>query len=202
MDIFTGHIGWIEAICGPMFSGKSEELIRRLRRAMIARKRVQVFKPEIDKRYSADEIVSHGDLRMKSDVVSGAADILQKIDWRTQVVGIDESNFFDSNLVEVANQLADTGKQVIIAGLDTDYMGRPFGPMPELLAVAESITKMLAICMRCGNPAKHTQRLVESDDLIVVGATGMYEARCRRCFEPGIPKQELLDFARPRAAGG
>jgi thymidine kinase len=202
MDIFTGHIGWIEAICGPMFSGKSEELIRRLRRAIIARKRVQVFKPEIDKRYSADEIVSHGDLRMKSDVVSGAADILQKIDWRTQVVGIDESNFFDSNLVEVANQLADTGKQVIIAGLDTDYMGRPFGPMPELLAVAESITKMLAICMRCGNPAKHTQRLVESDDLIVVGATGMYEARCRRCFEPGIPKQELLDFARPRAAGG
>jgi thymidine kinase len=202
MDIFTGHIGWIEAICGPMFSGKSEELIRRLRRAMIARKRVQVFKPEIDKRYSADEIVSHGDLRMKSDVVSDAADILQKIDWRTQVVGIDESNFFDSNLVEVANQLADTGKQVIIAGLDTDYMGRPFGPMPELLAVAESITKMLAICMRCGNPAKHTQRLVESDDLIVVGATGMYEARCRRCFEPGIPKQELLDFARPRAAGG
>jgi thymidine kinase len=202
MDIFTGHIGWIEAICGPMFSGKSEELIRRLRRAIIARKRVQVFKPEIDKRYSADEIVSHGDLRMKSDVVSGAADILQKIDWRTQVVGIDESNFFDSNLVEVANQLADTGKQVIIAGLDTDYMGRPFGPMPELLAVAESITKMLAICMRCGNPAKHTQRLVESDDLIVVGAAGMYEARCRRCFEPGIPKQELLDFARPRAAGG
>jgi thymidine kinase len=202
MDIFTGHIGWIEAICGPMFSGKSEELIRRLRRAIIARKRVQVFKPEIDKRYSADEIVSHGDLRMKSDVVSGAADILQKIDWRTQVVGIDESNFFDSNLVEIANQLADTGKQVIIAGLDTDYMGRPFGPMPELLAVAESITKMLAICMRCGNPAKHTQRLVESDDLIVVGATGMYEARCRRCFEPGIPKQELLDFARPRAAGG
>jgi thymidine kinase len=202
MDIFTGHIGWIEAICGPMFSGKSEELIRRLRRAMIARKRVQVFKPEIDKRYSADEIVSHGDLRMKSDVVSDAADILQKIDWRTQVVGVDESNFFDSNLVEVANQLADTGKQVIIAGLDTDYMGRPFGPMPELLAVAESITKMLAICMRCGNPAKHTQRLVESDDLIVVGAAGMYEARCRRCFEPGIPKQELLDFARPRAAGG
>jgi thymidine kinase len=198
MDIFTGQIGWIEAICGPMFSGKSEELIRRLRRAMIARKRVQVFKPKIDVRYSDNEIVSHGDLRMKSDVVADAAEILQKLDWRTQVIGIDESNFFGLNLVDVANQLADTGKQVIIAGLDTDYMGRPFTPMPELLSVSESITKMLAICIRCGNPAKHTQRLVESDDLIVVGAAGMYEARCRRCFEPGVPKQELLDFARPK----
>lgn len=198
MDIFNGHIGWIEAICGPMFSGKSEELIRRLRRAMIARKRVQVFKPTIDARYSLDEIVSHGDLRMKSEVVQDASEILQKMDWRTQVVGIDESNFFGPNLVDVANQLADTGKQVLIAGLDTDYMGRPFTPMPELLAVAESITKTLAICMRCGNPAKHTQRLVESDDLIVVGAAGMYEARCRRCFEPGVPKQELLEFARPQ----
>jgi thymidine kinase len=198
MDIFNGHIGWIEAICGPMFSGKSEELIRRLRRAMIARKRVQVFKPAIDDRYAHDEIVSHGDLRMKSEVVNDASEILQKMDWRTQVVGIDESNFFGPNLVEVANQLADTGKQVLIAGLDTDYMGRPFTPMPELLAVAESITKTLAICMRCGNPAKHTQRLVESDDLIVVGAAGLYEARCRRCFEPGVPKQELLEFARPK----
>lgn len=202
MDIFIGHIGWIEAICGPMFSGKSEELIRRLRRAMIARKRVQVFKPELDRRYSPDEIVSHGDLRMKSEVVTDASEILKKIDWRTQVVGIDESNFFGPNLVDVANQLADTGKQVIVGGLDTDYMGRPFTPMPELLAMAESITKTLAICMRCGNPAKHTQRLVESDDLIVVGAAGMYEARCRRCFEPGVPKQELLDFARPRAIRG
>jgi thymidine kinase len=200
MDIFTGHIGWIEAICGPMFSGKSEELIRRLRRAMIARKRVQVFKPVLDSRYALDEIVSHGDLRMKSEVVEDAAEILLKIDGRTQVVGIDESNFFGPNLVEVANQLADTGKQVLIAGLDTDYMGRPFTPMPDLLAVAESITKTLAICIRCGNPAKHTQRLVESDDLIVVGAAGMYEARCRRCFEPGVPRQELLDFARPKLA--
>ncbi len=199
MDIFTGHIGWIEAICGPMFSGKSEELIRRLRRAMIARKRVQVFKPTIDVRYSAEEIVSHGDLRMRSEVVANASEILQKIDWRTQVVGVDESNFFGPDLVDVANQLADTGKQVIIAGLDTDYMGRPFVPMPDLLAVAESITKTLAICMRCGNPAKHTQRLVESEELIVVGAAGTYEARCRRCFEPGMPKQEVLDFVRAPA---
>lgn len=197
VDFVTGSMGWVEVICGPMFSGKSEELIRRLRRAMIARKRVQVFKPVIDNRYSADEIVSHGDQRMKSEVVTDAKAILNKLDWRTQVVGIDESNFFGMELVDVANQLADSGKQVLIAGLDTDYMGRPFHPMPELLALAESITKTLAICVRCGNPAKHTQRLVENENLIVVGAAGIYEARCRRCFEPGAPKQEYFDFAKP-----
>ena len=201
MDFITGNMGWIEVICGPMFSGKSEELMRRLRRARIARKRVQVFKPSIDTRYSSDEIVSHGDIRMKSEVVKDASEILTRLDWRTQVVGIDESNFFTPDLVDIASQLADTGKQVLIAGLDTDYMGRPFPPMPILLTLAESITKTLAICMRCGNPAKHTQRLVESDDLIVVGAGGMYEARCRRCFELGVPKQELLEFARPNSAG-
>ena len=199
MDFVTGNTGWIEVICGPMFSGKSEELMRRLRRARIARKRVQVFKPAIDNRYSVDEIVSHGDIRMKSEVVSGAAEIIRTLDWRTQVVGVDEANFMGHELIEVANQLADSGKQVILAGLDTDFMGRPFSPVPELLAHAEAIAKTLAICVRCGNPAKHTQRLVESDDLIVVGAMGMYEARCRRCFEPGIPKQEYLEFARPRA---
>jgi thymidine kinase len=200
MDIFTGHLGWIEAICGPMFSGKSEELIRRLRRAVIARKRVQVFKPVIDDRYSDNEIVSHGDLRMPSEALNTAGEIMDHLDLRTQVVGIDEANFFGPALVQVAGKLADSGKQVIIAGLDTDYMGRPFPPMPDLLALAESITKTLAICMRCGNPAKHTQRLVESDELIVVGAGGMYEARCRRCFEPGVPRQELLEFARPALA--
>src|SRR5580704_7428666 len=141
MDIVTGHLGWIEIVCGPMFSGKSEELIRRLRRARIARKRVQVFKPTIDDRYSLDEIVSHGDQRMKSEVVSSAKEILQKLDWRSQVVGVDESNFFGLELVEVASQLADAGKQVIVAGLDTDFMGRPFPPMPDLLTLAESITK-------------------------------------------------------------
>jgi thymidine kinase len=197
MELVTGHIGWIEIVCGPMFSGKSEELIRRLRRARIARKRVQVFKPSIDNRYSADEIVSHGDQRMKSEPVNGAQEILRKLDSRTQVVGVDESNFFGPDLVDIASHLADSGKQVIIAGLDTDYLGRPFSPMPELLCLAESITKTLAICIRCGNPAKHTQRLVESNDLIVVGAGGMYEARCRRCFEPGVPKQEVMEFARP-----
>lgn len=199
MELVTGNIGWIEVICGPMFSGKSEELIRRLRRAMIARKRVQVFKPIIDDRYSVDEIVSHGDQRLKAEVVQNAGEILKKLDWRTQVVGIDEPNFLGMELVEVANQLADGGKQVIIAGLDTDYLGRPFAPIPELLALAESITKTLAICMQCGNPAKHTQRLVEAEDLIVVGAAGMYEARCRRCFEAGVPKQEVLPFLRPVA---
>jgi thymidine kinase len=188
MEVMVSAGGWIEIVCGPMFSGKSEELIRRLRRARIARKRVQVFKPEIDARYSADEIVSHADSRMKSEIVKGAAEILNRLDWRTQVVGIDEANFLGEGLVEVASQLADSGKQVIIAGLP---------PVPDLLCLAESITKTLAICMRCGNPAKHTQRLVESEDLIVVGAMGMYEARCRRCFEPGVPKQEVLEFARP-----
>jgi thymidine kinase len=156
---------------------------------------VQVFKPAIDQRYSADEIVSHTDARLKAEVVNKASDILTLLDWRTQVVGVDEANFVGAELVNIAEQLADSGKQVVIAGLDTDYLGRPFAPIPELLALAESITKTLAICMRCGNPAKHTQRLVESGDLIVVGATGMYEARCRRCFEPGIPPhQEELPF--------
>lgn len=200
MDIVTGNIGWIEVICGPMFSGKSEELIRRLRRAMIARKRVEVFKPSIDNRYSDDEIVSHGDLRMKSQVVSDAGQIPDRIDWRSEVVGIDEANFIGPKLVDVAQHLADSGKQVIISGLDTDYLGRPFAPIPDLLALAESITKTLAICVRCGNPAKHTQRLRGSEDLIVVGAAEMYEARCRRCFEPGIPKQTELEFVKGRRA--
>ena len=194
MDILSPNTGWIEAICGPMFSGKSEELIRRLRRANIARKRVQVFKPTIDSRYSENEIVTHADARMSSEAVGSAADILGKIDWHTQVVGIDESNFFGQQLLEVATQLADSGKQVIVAGLDTDFLGRPFPPMPDLLCVAESITKTLAICMQCGSPAKHTQRLVESEELILVGAAGSYEARCRHCFEPGVPKQEVLEF--------
>jgi len=129
-------------------------------------------------------------------VLDKSNDMLQRIDWRTEVVGIDEANFMGPDLIEIAGTLADSGKQVIIAGLDTDYMGRPFPPIPELLALAESITKTLAICVRCGNPAKHTQRLVESDALIVVGASGMYEARCRRCFEPGVPRQEEMDFVK------
>jgi len=194
LDIVIPNSGWIEAICGPMFSGKSEELIRRLRRAIIARKLVQVFKPAIDTRYSESEIVTHADVRMRSEAVSWAPEILGRLDWRTEVIGIDESNFFGSELVETANQLANCGKQVIVAGLDTDFLGRPFPPMPDLLATAESITKTLAICMRCGNPAKHTQRLVQSEELIVIGSVESYEARCRLCFEPGVPRQEKLNF--------
>lgn len=184
----------MEAICGPMFSGKSEELIRRLRRAAIARKRVQVFKPAIDTRYSETEIVTHSDTRMPSEAVMSANDILSKIAGRTEVVGIDEAHFFGPDLIGVADRLASDGRRVIIAGLDTDFMGRPFPPMPDLLALAESITKTLAICVRCGNPAKNSQRLVGSGELILVGAAGSYEARCRRCFEPGAPKQEIMQF--------
>ena len=194
MEIVIPNGGWIEVICGPMFSGKSEELIRRLRRAKFARKRVQVFKPAQDDRYSIDEIVSHANLRMRSEAVESAGEILEKLNWKTEVVGIDEANFFGPELVDIANHLADNGKQVIIAGLDTDFMGRPFPPVPALLAIAESITKTLAVCMRCGAPAKHSQRLVDSGELILAGASDTYEARCRRCFEPGIPRQASLNF--------
>lgn len=179
-----GNLGWLEVICGCMFSGKSEELVRRLRRAQIARQRVQIFKPKIDARYSENHIVSHSEQKIASEVVSSAQEILDRIDIRTEVVGIDEAQFFDKGLVSVCNKLADMGKRVIVAGLDRDYTGRPFEPMPQLLAIAEYITKTLAICVRCGNPANHTQRLIESDERVVVGAADIYEARCRRCFEP------------------
>jgi len=186
MDVSRSHPGWIEVITGSMFSGKSEELIRRLRRTQIARQRVQVFKPIIDGRYSREHIVSHSDMRIDADLVATANEILEKLNDRTEVVGVDEGQFFDHTLVGVSNQLANMGKRVIIAGLDTDYMGQPFEPMPQLLAVAEYITKTLAICMRCGSPANQTQRLVASKDRVVVGGAGSYEARCRRCFEPQV----------------
>jgi thymidine kinase len=186
MNAMRGNLGWIEVVCGPMFSGKSEELIRRLRRAEIARQRVQIFKPIIDQRYASDHIVSHDDSRIHSDAVSTAAEVAAKLDLRTEVIGIDEAQFLGEATVELVVRWADMGKRIIIAGLDTDYLGRPFHPMPELLAVADEITKTLAICMQCGNPAKHTQRLIANEDLIVVGAEGMYEARCRRCFEPNL----------------
>lgn len=201
MDILIPSGGWIEAICGPMFSGKSEELMRRLRRANIARKYVQVFSPAIDDRYSDDEIVSHNNMRMRSEPVPDAASILYKLDSRTQVVGVDESNFFTSELVEIASQLANNGLRVIIAGLDTDFLGRPFVPMPDLLCLAESITKTLAICMRCGAAANHSQRLVRSENLILVGSGNLYEARCRRCFQPGLPQQEALNFGAANSNG-
>ncbi|HET9839897.1 MAG TPA: thymidine kinase [Candidatus Angelobacter sp.] len=190
MNAMRGNLGWIEVVCGPMFSGKSEELIRRLRRAEIARQRVQIFKPIIDERYASDQIVSHDDGRIHAVPVNNAAEVEAKLDLRTEVIGIDEAQFLGAAMVEFVVRLADMGKRVVIAGLDTDYLGRPFHPMPELLAVADEITKTLAICMQCGNPAKHTQRLIGSEDLIVVGAAGMYEARCRRCFEPNLAAME------------
>ena len=190
MDVFRSHPGCIEVITGSMFSGKSEELIRRLRRAQIARQRVQIFKPLVDGRYSREHIVSHSDMRIDAELVEHAENILEKLSSRTEVVGIDEGQFFDATLVDVCNQLANAGKRVVVAGLDTDFLGKPFEPMPQLLAVAEYITKTLAICMRCGSPANQTQRLVASKDRVVVGGAGSYEARCRRCFEPLVEEDQ------------
>jgi thymidine kinase len=175
--------GSIEVICGSMFSGKSEELIRRLRRAQIAKQRVQIFKPRLDNRFSEDHIVSHSDMKMKSELVTAAPQILTQLGAETQVVGIDEAQFFDLDLVAVCNQMADLGRRVIVAGLDQDYRARPFDPMPQLLAVAEYITKTLAICVRCGAPANRTQRLHSSAERVMIGGNGSYEARCRACFE-------------------
>ncbi len=178
--------GWIEVITGSMFSGKSEELIRRLRRAQIARLKVQSFKPAIDLRYSEEHIVSHSEMKLASQLVTTTREILEAVAADTEVVGIDEGQFFDSELVNVANQLAAEGKRVIIAGLDMDYLGRPFEPMPLLLAIAEDITKTRAICMQCGSPATYTQRLIASRERVVVGASDAYEARCRACFDPNL----------------
>ncbi len=182
------EVGWIEVICGSMFSGKSEELIRRLRRAIIAKQKVQAFKPEIDDRYSPDDIVSHDDRRIECQKVKSAGEILDLVEPDTKVVGIDEAQFLGEDLVDVCEKLANDGKRVIVAGLDQDYRGKPFEPIPQLLALAESITKTMAVCMVCGAPANKTQRLIESKERIVVGAGEAYEPRCRRCFRP--PKQE------------
>ena len=179
-----GNAGWIEVIAGSMFSGKSEELIRRLRRAKIARQKVQVFKPELDSRFSDNQIVSHSEMRHDSANSRSASEILAKVDPDTEVVGIDEGQFFDNDLVTVANELARRGVRVIIAGLDQDYTGKPWEPMPQLLAIAEYITKTHAICMRCGQPANYSQRTFESEERVAVGASDKYEARCRSCFVP------------------
>ena len=182
--------GWIEVITGSMFSGKSEELIRRVRRAQIARQRVQLFKPRVDDRFAGDHVVSHSDMKMPSQSVATTREILEGVEEGTEVVAIDEGQFFDASLLDVANALADRGIRVIVAGLDQDYMGRPFEPMPQLLAVAEYVDKTLAICMRCGAPANRSQRLVPATDRVVVGGAGEYEARCRRCFQPGATRSE------------
>ena len=172
--------GWIEVIAGCMFSGKTEELIRRLRRAKIAKQNVIVFKPKIDTRYSVDEIVSHSEQSLPSVIVETPQEILD-LSKDAQVIGIDEAQFFSKEIVDVCNQLANDGKRVLVAGLDQDYRGIPFEPMPQLLAIAEYITKTLAICVVCGNPADKTQRKIISTERVVVGASDIYEARCRKC---------------------
>src|SRR5512143_798337 len=176
--------GWIEVIVGSMYSGKTEELIRRLRRAQIARQRVEIFKPAIDDRYARDQIVSHSELRIPSRSIRNAKDVLRYA-HEAQVIGIDEGQFLGPDLVKVCERLARRGKRVIVAGLDQDYRGRPFEPMPQLLAVAEYITKTLAICVVCGNPANRSYRKKQRAGRVVVGGADLYEARCRRCFELG-----------------
>ncbi len=178
--------GWIEVITGCMFSGKSEELIRQVRRAELARQKVKVFKPKIDMRYSTNEVASHNNNRSPSIVIEDPLEILQHVDIYTQVVGIDEAQFFSDSIIQVSHQLAEEGKRVLIAGLDTDWRGLPFGPMPSLLAQAEVINKQYAICMVCGEPATRTQRLVSNQNNILVGSTEAYEARCRRHFDPEL----------------
>ncbi len=180
--------GWIEVVVGSMYSGKSEELIRRLKRAKIARQKVQVFKPKIDDRYSKEEIASHSGIKFKSKPVATSAELLESVKAETEVIGIDEGQFFDSGLVSVSNELANRGIRIIIAGLDQDFMGKPFEPMPQLLAIAEFITKTHAICVRCGDTANYSQRTFESEERVAVGASGMYEARCRKCFVPHSDK--------------
>ena len=179
--------GWIEVIVGPMYSGKSEELIRRIKRAKIARQKVQVFKPSIDIRYSITEVVSHSGDKEGAYSIEKAADIYKFVDEDTDVIAIDEVQFFDDEIIEVCKKLADKGKRVICAGLDLDFRGEPFGPVPKLLAIAEFVDKIQAICVVCGNPATRTQRLINgrpakyTDPIVLVGAKEAYEARCRKC---------------------
>ena len=181
--------GWIEVICGSMFSGKTEELIRRLRRARIAKQKVQVFKPAIDTRYAEREVTSHNGLQIEATPVESTADLRSRLAPDTTVVAIDEAQFFDDEITGLCAELANSGLRVIVAGLDMDFRGEPFGPVPDLMAQAEQVHKLQAICVRCGGPASRTQRLIDgeparSDDpVILVGASEVYEARCRGCHE-------------------
>lgn len=173
--------GRIEVICGSMFSGKTEELIRRLRRAKFARQSVEIFKPAVDVRYSAVDVVSHDDNSIPSTPVESAQNILL-LASSVQVVGIDEAQFFDNGLIDVCNQLANSGVRVIVAGLDMDYQGNPFGPMPKLMAIADDVLKVHAVCVRCGALAQFSHRLAKTDKLVLLGETDSYEPLCRRCF--------------------
>lgn len=177
--------GWIEVICGSMFSGKTEELIRRLKRARFARQNVEIYKPAVDGRYSVDVVVSHDENSIPSEMVDSAGQILLMV-GKADVVGIDEAQFFDDDLVQVCQTLAADGRRVVVAGLDQDYLGRPFEPIPQLMAIAEYVTKLHAICVVCGSPANHSQRIVADRSRVLVGATDAYEPRCRDCFDPNL----------------
>ncbi len=185
--------GWVEVICGPMFSGKTEELLRRLRRALIARQKVQLFKPAIDNRYGATTVASHNGLQWEAVVIADAAELLATVAADATVVAVDEVQFFDAGIIAVCNELARRGLRVIVAGLDTDFRGEPFGPMPILMAQAEQVDKLHAICMRCGAEASRTQRLIDGkpayyeDPVVLIGASEKYEARCRACHE--VPRR-------------
>jgi thymidine kinase len=192
-------VGQIEVICGSMFSGKTEELIRRLRRARIARQRVQVFKPALDARWDAEAVVTHAQDRFEAVRVTDSAALLRAVEERTEVVGVDEVQFFDAGIVAVLDRIASSGRRVIVAGLDQDYLGQPFEPMPQIMAIAEYVTKTLAVCVRCGAPANRSQRLLAMDaGRVLVGAAEAYEPRCRRCFDPELGRQ--LDMALPETA--
>jgi thymidine kinase len=180
----TRRGGSVEVITGSMFSGKTEELIRRLKRALLARQRVQAFKPRVDDRYDPSRIVSHEAVSVEAVAVATSKSLEERVDEETQVVAIDEAQFFDRGIVEVVDRLADRGMRVIAAGLDQDYLGRPFSPMPELMAIAEEVTKVHAVCTVCGGAASRSQRLVTEATTVLVGGTEVYEARCRACFEP------------------
>ena len=182
MTLTPKDAGWIEVICGSMFSGKTEELIRRLRRAQIAKMPTIIFKPRIDSRYSETHIVSHNQLKLESHLVDSPGDILPLAE-NASVVAIDEAQFFDDSILEICKTLASNGKRVVVAGLDTNYRGVPFGPMPQLMCEADYLDKLRAICVQCGNPATYTQRTSEEAGQVVIGELDKYEARCRNCFE-------------------
>ena len=179
--VAPGQVGWIEVVCGSMFSGKTEELIRRLRRATIAQQRVEIFKPKVDQRYSIDKVVSHDDNAIKSYPVDKAEDILLRV-GQSEVIGIDEAQFFDNHLVDVVENLANAGKRVIVAGLDMDFRGKAFEPMDKIMAIAEYITKVHAICMECGSMASYSHRRNSSSEQVVIGEKDIYVALCRSCF--------------------
>jgi thymidine kinase len=185
----SARTGWIEVVCGSMFSGKTEELIRRLNRARIAKQKVEIFKPEVDTRYDETDVVSHDAKAVSSIPVQNASQILFYAE-DFEVVGIDEAQFFGEELVSVCNELANRGKRVVVAGLDMDYLGKPFGPIPKLMAIAEYVTKVHAICIRCGNLANYSHRTVKNDKLVVLGETDVYEPLCRYCFNKALKEVE------------